>query len=526
MKFKLLCLGILVLFVSGTRRKKEGSFLLNTSPKSSPNIIFILTDDHGWGHTSHRADTKRADTQSDFYETPNIDKLAARGVLFTQGYAPNPICAPSRNALMFGQNAARHIYAEDSDWYKKTSDWLTIPRVLKMANPEYKTAHFGKWHIGMEPKKAGFDQDDGMHTNDGGEIFADGFMNNGKYKEESDAYLKSHKVANPQNLRIAGKPSLYWSDPNPKDVFGITKRAQEFIRASTEEGKPFYAQLSHFATHLSLSSTKESYAYFKKKAKGDRHKSPEYAAMLKDLDTSIGLLLDYIQELGIANNTYIFLMGDNGGRRSFYQITTLDDQLNMQETHFSLEGDRNLPLRDGKHSFYEGGLRVPFMASGPGIKAGRVCEIPVTGLDLLPSFADLAGYTATFPDEIDGGSLLPILLDENVKKVNRHKEALFFHQASHRPPRSAVRLGDYKLIKYYTKENKFSSSPTLELYDLVNDLGETNDISKQNPEKTRELEKLLNDFITETKTTTEKRKIASGVYRLLDDMGKRQLQED
>ena len=112
--------------------------------KKSPNIIFILTDDQGWTHTSHRADPDIPESGSDFFETPNMDKLAESGVLFTEGYAPNPICSPSRNSLMFGQNGAKHIYNKDADWYKKAADWLTIPRAIKKANPEYKTAHFGK----------------------------------------------------------------------------------------------------------------------------------------------------------------------------------------------------------------------------------------------------------------------------------------------------------------------------------------------------------------------------------------------
>jgi len=487
--------------------------------KQSPNIIFILTDDHGWIHTSHLADPKVKDSKSDYYETPNIDKLAKSGVMFTQGYAPNPICAPTRNSLMFGQNAARHIYSEDVDWYKKTQDWFTIPRVLKKANPDYKAAHFGKWHIAMEPKVAGFDLDDGMPTNGGGEIFAAGYINHKDYIENTNEYLRKNNVPNPDNLRRTGKPSLYWSDENPKDIFGITERAKGFMNKSIEEGKPFYVQLSHYATHLSLSSTKETYEYFKAKPKGDRHKSPEYAAMLKDLDTSIGMIMDYVKKAGIADNTYIFLMGDNGGRLTFNQMASLDENKELIEVHYNDEGDRNIPLRDGKHSFYEGGLRVPFMAAGPGIQSNRVSETPVTGLDLLPTFADLAGYKSGFPKEIDGGSLRPILMNQAEDKVSRTKDALYFHQSSHRPSRSAVRLGDYKLIKYWQKDGKYEGTPKVELFDLSTDLGETTDISKKDPAKTKELEILLLEFIKETNTVTEKRDIESAVYRLLDDLG-------
>lgn len=489
--------------------------------KQSPNIIFILTDDQGWTQTSHLADPDVPNSISDYYETPNMDRLAKSGVMFTQGYAPNPICSPTRNSLMFGQNAARHIYSEDADWYKKTADRLTIPRVLKMANPDYKTAHFGKWHIAMEPNVAGFDKDDGMTSNSGGEIYGDGYLVHKDYIASSNEYLKRNKVPNPLNIRKVGKPTLYWSDTNPKDIFGITERAKGFMNESIKEDKPFYVQLSHYATHLSLVSTKESYEYFKTKVEGDRHKSPEFAAMLKDLDTSIGMILNFVKEAGIEDNTYIFLMGDNGGRLSFNQMGSVDDQRKLLESHYATEPDRNIPLQDGKHSFYEGGLRVPFMAAGPRIKSNRVSTTPVTGLDLLPTFADLAGFTGEYPAEIDGGSMKFLLLDEKVTEVNRSKEALYFHQSSHRPSRSAVRLENYKLIKYWTKENKYKGTPKVQLFDLSNDLSEQKDLSKENPEKTQELESLLADFIKETKTVTERRDIRGAFYRLVDDIGAR-----
>jgi arylsulfatase A len=526
----LLIAGMLVVFFAMVACKSvvsksiDQASILESNKKQikgiSPNIIFILTDDQGWTQTSHRSDPSIADSQSDYYETPNMDKLAASGILFTQGYAPNPICAPTRNSVMFGQNAARHVYSKDVDWYKKTTDWLTIPRAIKKANPNYKTAHFGKWHIAMEPKVAGFDQDDGMLSNSGGEIFGDEYINvkGGGYKEAADIYLEEHNMPNPLNARKVGKPSAYWSDENPKDIFGITSRAKHFMNESLKEKKPFYVQLSHYATHLSLVSTRASYEYFQKKAKGDRHKSPEFAAMLKDLDTSIGMIMDYVKDAGIEDNTYIFLMGDNGGRLSFNQMASLDENKKLIEAHYTDEDDRNIPLRDGKHSFYEGGLRVPFMIAGPSIRSQRLSHTLVTGLDLLPSFADLAGYEGDFSSTIDGGSLVPLLHNEHVKEVKRSKEALYFHQASHRPPRSAVRLGNYKLIKYYSKERKYPGSPKVELYDISKDLSEVNDLSKVKPEKTKELENMLGEFITETNSITHRRDVENAVYRLLDDI--------
>lgn len=480
-----------------------------------------LTDDQGWTHTSHRADPNIPESESDYYETPNMDRLAQSGIMFTQGYAPNPICSPTRNSLMFGQNAARHIYNKDADWYKKTSDWLTLPKVFKQANPNYKTAHFGKWHIAMVPKAAGFDYDDGMPSNGGGEIFGNGYLNAKDYAKQADQYLNAHHVANPTKTKKVGKPSAYWSDKNPKDMVGITTRAQKFMNESIKEGRPFYVQLSHYATHLSLVSQKETYEYFQNKQKGERHTNPEFAAMLKDLDDCIGRIVDFVKKAGIEDNTYIFLMGDNGGRLSLNQLAVIDDNKKLVEARYSIQKNRNIPLRDGKHSFYEGGLRVPFMVKGPRIKFGRICDIPVTGLDFLPTFAQLAGFNKDMPESIDGGSLVPVLLDGNVKKVKRNSESLIFHQASHRPPRSATRKGNFKLIKYWSKDKKYKNTPKVELYDLSNDLGETTNLAGKFPNKTKELETELLAFLKDVNAETGIRNIEGAFYRLLDDLGKR-----
>ncbi|NQU54799.1 MAG: sulfatase [Bacteroidetes bacterium] len=502
-------------FISCTGKTTSTS----TEEKNSPNIIFILTDDQGWTHTSHRADPNIPESQSDYFETPNMDKLAESGVLFTQGYAPNPICSPSRNSLMFGQNGARHIYNKDADWYKKTSDWLTIPRAIKKANPDYKTAHFGKWHIAMVPKDAGFDYDDGMTSNSGGEIFGDGFLNVKDYTKAADKYMKENNIKNPSNAKRAGKPSGHWDDKNAKDIFGITSRAKQFMKESIAEGKPFYVQLSHYAAHLSLVSQKETYEYFKNKKPGERHTNPEFAAMLKDLDTGVGMILDFVKEQKIEENTYIFLMGDNGGRLSLNQIAVIDENKELVNAYYSTQHNRNLPLRDGKHSFYEGGLRVPFMAAGPGIKANRVSRTPVTGLDFLPTFTEIAGSINNFPEAIDGGSLMPLLLDEKVETVERNSEYLIFHQSSHRVPRSAIRKGDYKFIKYWSKESKYKNTPKVELFTLAEDLGETTNLIDKHPEIAKELEAKLNSFLQHVNAETGVRNIDGAYYRLINDLG-------
>jgi len=514
---QIIALASLLLFMActgGTASKTEAG------KAKSPNIIFILTDDQGWTHTSHRADPNIPESKSDFFETPNMDKLAASGVLFVEGYAPNPICSPSRNSLMFGQNGARHIYNKDADWYKKTADWLTIPRAIKKANSNYKTAHFGKWHIAMEPKDAGFDYNDGMTSNVGGEIFGDGFINIKEYTEAADEYMKENNIGNPLNTKRAGKPSGHWDDENAKDIFGITSRAKDFMKESMAEGKPFYVQLSHYAAHLSLVSRKETYEYFKNKKQGERHTNPEFAAMLKDLDTGVGMIMDFVKEQGIENDTYIFLMGDNGGRLTLNQIAVIDENKELVHAYYSTQNNRNIPLRDGKHSFYEGGLRVPFMAAGPGIKANRISRTPVTGLDFLPTFTELAGGDVEMNPAIDGGSMVPLLLDENIETVERNSEYLIYHQSSHRKPRSAIRLGDFKLIKYWSKETKYKNTPKVELFNIAEDLAETTNIIDNYPAIAKELETELNKFLTNVNAETGIRKIDGPFYRLVDDLAK------
>ena len=153
----------------------------------APNIIFIMTDDQGWTSVSYHSDPDVPESQSDYIETPRMAQAARDGMRFTDAYAPNPICAPTRHSLMFGQNAARHVYGKDLNWVRKTPNWLTVPRAIKAANPEYRTAHFGKWHIGVMPKELGFDFSDGLSSN------AQGDTQNGKYKPTRDVAEKRRK---------------------------------------------------------------------------------------------------------------------------------------------------------------------------------------------------------------------------------------------------------------------------------------------------------------------------------------------
>ena len=240
--------------------------------------------------------------------------------------------------------------------------------------------------------------------------------------------------------------------------------------------------------------------------------------MLKDLDTGVGMIMDFVKEQEIEENTYIFLMGDNGGRLSLNQIAVIDENKELVNAYYSTQHNRNLPLRDGKHSFYEGGLRVPFMAAGPGIKANRVSRTPVTGLDFLPTFTELAGGNVEMTEAIDGGSMVSLLHDETVDKVERNSESLIFHQGSHRKPRSAIIKGDYKVVKYWSKETKYKNTPKVELFNIANDLGETTNLVDKEPEIAKELEAELMEFLDNTNAETGIRKIDGPFYRLKDDL--------
>jgi arylsulfatase A len=303
----------------------------------------------------------------------------------------------------------------------------TVAELLKKEG--YATAHFGKWHLGTaSPGEHGFDYHDGSTGNDG-----------------------------PGTLK----------DPNPKDVFGITQRAIDFLSGQVQSKKPFYLQLSHYAVHGPTEALQSSIRKFEKLPPGKRHSTVDYAAMTFDLDTAVGTLLEKIDELGISENTYVVLMSDNGapGNRRIQS---------------------NTPLAAGKGTLYEGGIRVPLMVRGPGIKPNTYCAESVTGCDLLPTFCELAGAKV---GQIEGASLLP-LLHGRPGKFQRAEESLLFHfphygQNPLQKPHSAIILKNYKLLKHY-------DSDTVELFDLEADIGETDDLSKQMPEKAKEMEKLMN----------------------------------
>ncbi len=426
-----------------------------TPVESRPNFVVILTDDQSWVGSSLQIIPDDPRTRSDYYLTPNIERLAAMGMRFTQGYAPAASCCPTRRAIQTGQSPARHEYQADrARWTAAYREQLNIPRMLKTADSRYSTAHFGKWdhrYDEVSPHEQGYD-------------ISDGYTGNGNGGSKG-----------------SGGPA---ASPDPKRIDTLTDTSLHFIERHHALGQPFYLQVSHYAVHLDIYYNQSTFDRVKKLSPGRKHTMPEFAAMTADVDAGIGRILDKLIELKMLDNTYVIFLADNGGR------TTIPNAPKASE-------DLNAPLRDGKHSMYEGGLRVPFIVLGPGVKAGSVSTVPVTGTDILPTLADLTGDTDQLPGNIDGGSIRTVLHNGGVGNVQRPSPFLVFHQAVDRDPQSAIRLGDYKLVKTWSKNR-------LELFDLSRDLSESDDLSTVMPDKTSELHNLLTNYLHEVQAETRR----------------------
>lgn len=418
-----------------------------------PNIVLILADDLGWKDVGYQG--------SDYYETPNIDKLAKQGIVFSQGYAGAGNCQPSRACLMSGQYSPRHgVYAVGAtDRGPKEAmrlnpipntnglalENVTIAEALKTAG--YVTGIFGKWHLeekpGGEPDKQGFDT-----------VFQS--MRHWKTKE----------------------------DANPKGIYSLTKAAGEFMEKNKD--RPFFLYLPHYAIHVGHQSLPATVAKFKAKAKGKQHNDPGYAACLYDLDDGVGLLLKKLAELGLEENTLVVFTSDNGGF-----------QRSSQE-----------PLRGNKGCYYEGGIREPFIVRCPGVtKPGTHSDVPVISQDLYPSFLATARAKIPKGKVLDGESILPLLDGKGSLK----RESLFWHFPGYLDnpatrgreldvrtgfrtrPVSVIHKGDWKLHFYHEEwgldggRDKLATNHAVELYHLKDDIGERKDLANSNNAKRDEL---------------------------------------
>ena len=383
-----------------------------------PNIVLILTDDQGWSQVSHAMDLRIPESRSTYLETPSMSRLAHEGMRFTSGYSPAPLCTPTRRSILCGTSAARSGTEFKSEWVP--AEHMTIPKALKSANRDYRCAHFGKWGENMisTPEQCSYDTSDGMTGNNTGGMPRTLGIDSGSHAEG---------------------PPHFIDNEDPKRTRTVTDRAIGFMREQATAKRPFYVQVSYYAVHLSVVCREETLKKYQQKGKPDRGYTPAWAAMMEELDTGVGRLLAAIDKLGIAENTYVFFTADNGGRGTVPGGSKLPT---------------NVPLYGAKHSLYEGGIRVPFLARGPGIAPGSVCHIPSVGYDFLPTFYDLAGGRGELTDEIDGVSIRPLLSDPEAS-IQRPENSLFFH----RPQRkfSAIRQDSYKLMLFWASDGTIRS---------------------------------------------------------------------
>lgn len=441
-------LAMLLVWVAVTGSTEQWSQAQQRKP-DHPNIIYILADDLGW--------TDTATYGSKYYETPNIDRLATKGMKFTR-YHNCQNCQPTRAALMSGQYGSRTgVYTVGSidrfDWQGRTLrpvdnvtelplDRSTIADQLKAVG--YSTAMFGKWHLGNRgkhhPSQRGFDE---------------ALVTEGKHFD----FETNPKTDIPEGTYLADF---------------LTDKAVDFIRRKKEG--PFFLYLPHFGVHSPHQAKKDWIAHFKNKAPQGGHHSPVYAAMIASVDESVGRILGLLEELKIAENTIVIFSSDNGGVGG-YQREGINKENSITD---------NAPLRSGKGSLYEGGTRDPWIVYWPGVtKAGSQCDVPTIHVDVYPTLLDMA--KAPRPKQVlDGESMVGLIQDP---KSQLKRDAIYQHFPGYlgagkdqwrTTPVSTIEVGDWKLME-------FLEDGRLELYNLRDDLGEQNNLAKSQEAKAKEL---------------------------------------
>lgn len=421
------------------------------------NVVLILVDDLGW--------TDFGCFGSKFYQTPNLDRLAKEGMKFTSAYAACTVCSPTRAAMMTGRYPARlHI----TDWIAghnrpyaklKIPDWtmhlpleeVTIAEMMKTKG--YATASIGKWHLGPEPfypDKQGFDINLG-----------------GTDRGQPPSYFSPYKIATLPD----GPPGEFLTDRESAE-------ACKFIEANKD--KPFFIYLPHHAVHTPIQAKPDVIKKYQGAVPaGSRQDNPVYAALVESVDDSVGTIMKKLAELKLDERTVILLTGDNGG---------LSGTVNAQG--WRKGPTDNSPLRLGKGSAYEGGVRVPMIVKWPGVtKPGSVSDTPVITVDFYPTILDITGIQLPKGIALDGESFVPLLHGKDKLK----RDAIYWHYPHYHPgsatPYSAVRKGDYKLIQFFEDDH-------VELYNLKKDISEQNDLAGTEAKKVAELRKQLDDWRT------------------------------
>jgi arylsulfatase A-like enzyme len=444
------------------------STLLNAG--KAPNFIIIYADDLGYTQTSVPMMKDRPELGHSLHRTPHIGKLAARGMRFSNAYCPSPVCTSSRASIQFGMTTARVgcISIHDVVMNKRKVDFeknLSLAEMLKESDEGYVTAFFGK---GCTPlawfKGHGYDETDFIHKYPNGNA-------------HGDWWEPAEKTLIPLD--------------DPKRVFSLAKTSTDYLEKRAADKKPFFMMISHYALHVrntSLKSTRRKYLDVVAKREGIKEAIPDisrfdanvnempkklthlweranYAAMMENMDSSIGLVLDKLKSLGMEKHTYVIFSSDNGG------------------------GHSNAPLQGGKAKMWEGGIRVPMIVAGPGVPANSQCDFPVAQWDYLPTMHSLAGSKTQLPDNLDGVDLRSVLNKGNAGKLAKRDTGLVFHfPAFYTVPITSYRDGDFKLMRHLnTGETK--------LFNVSKDMGETQDLSDSMPEKREAMVRKLDAYL-------------------------------
>ncbi|WP_109831301.1 sulfatase [Reichenbachiella versicolor] len=426
-----------------------------------PNVVLFVVDDLGW--------TDAATFGSDLYQTPNVDRLAEDGVKFTDAYAACTVCSPSRASLMTGKYPAT---INCTDWitgHKKPFAKMAIPEWTMYMDPKeytlaealkdegYNTIHLGKWHLGETenywPENQGFDQN-----------------------------IAGHSAGSPKSHGGGGYFSPYQNprlEDGPEGEY-LTERlaaeASAYIQASATSEKPFYMNLWLYNVHTPLQAKEDKIRKYEAIANDSLHHSnPVYAAMVEHMDDAVGQVVDQLKATGIYDNTIFIFFSDNGGlRKNFKKTQSVTD---------------NYPLRSGKGDIYEGGVRVPLVISWPdGIEGGRISKTIAISPDIYPTVLSLIKSQNTEAlKNIDGKDLSSTLLSNQ----DQDRGAVYWHYPHYHlegaKPYSAVRKGNWKLIQVFEEEQ-------LQLYNLKEDIGETINKVDEQPDITKELFQMLNQW--------------------------------
>jgi arylsulfatase A-like enzyme len=466
---------------------------------TAPNIILILADDLGWRDTGVYGST--------FYETPNIDALAARGVRFTDAYSASPLCSPTRASILTGQYPGRlrlttpacHLPQEVLDPVlperASSSQKAVTPQTrTRLPNEEYwtiaeslqavgyTTGFFGKWHLGRAPY---IPEQQGFETVVGGRHHPG----------------PPNKPGGPGSFFGPWDCETVPDSPDGAHISNvITDEAIRFLERNASQAvgtDPFFMAMWYYDVHAPFEAIEELKVKYAAKAEPDNPQHcPTMGGMIDILDQNMGRLLSSVERLGLDENSVIIFASDNGG--------------NMYNEVDGTTPTNNWPLRNGKGNIYEGGQRVPLIVVWPGrIGEGRVESTVVSSIDFYPTILEILSLEPQTDQILDGQSFAPLLFDDIEDRDARcetlEERPLFCHFPHYVPattnlPSTSVRLGDYKLLRFYADNE--DQTDRLELYDLSQDIGERNNLALAMPELAQEMNALIDGFLEETQSLT------------------------